>query len=453
MASRSSLRSSKRPQCLELPEIVANVVQHIIDEADLFACVQVNKLWAEEATSCLWEPCPPVEILASFRNLDRIQYYANKIRFLKVCDYEDVQILPQLSTISFPRLTRLTVDAAANEKRLLPFLQPGLRKFEVFSGIQSDAFLMQLRKQCPQLKLLSIGEGGRGITADALLEFLSSTPSLRTLNLPCTMTKAESDAVLLHLATRSSLKRYFTTKLLTEDLLSEAQKLTDLPFHGLRILDCWAASKAIMRLLPFTPSLRGLNLQLIDSSTSVFPALENCTKMEELVVEYGPDTFIAPDTLVALSKRCQRLVHLKIQPRETISTGPALEDVDIERITAALPQLHFLRLHVKSALTIQAVMSLGDHCKQLTHLYLHGRFDISRLGDGPRLFKNLKNLCLDTVAANMFTNVETIAAILNHHAPILISFHGFGGPVDTVEIIKRLTMRQHHFRPRQVRVE
>jgi len=70
---------SIRPKAIQIPEIVSTILYTINDPETLRSCVQVNKLWADEATTCLWRSDPPIDALLALSSPDRVQYYANKI--------------------------------------------------------------------------------------------------------------------------------------------------------------------------------------------------------------------------------------------------------------------------------------------------------------------------------------------------------------------------------------
>ena len=140
--------ASEPHRLLGLPEMVASILEHVIQRRTLFACTQVNKLWAEESTTVLWRHYPPVNALAKLDNASRIQYYAYKIRDLVFRDGHDMQMLPMLSMTRFPGLVSIQVGWGGNvrsrEEDLLTFLQPSLKYFIANGGIRTQEFLMQI---------------------------------------------------------------------------------------------------------------------------------------------------------------------------------------------------------------------------------------------------------------------------------------------------------------------
>lgn len=130
---------------------MATVLHHINNRRVLFACVQVNRLWFEEATTCLWKNKPPVATLLKLASRERQQYYASKILQLN-CSKVKSEIHRQLTHLNFSRLTDFTnVDNFGGiyhtSRRyegegdyLLQYLQPALRTLRCQYGV-SDSLL------------------------------------------------------------------------------------------------------------------------------------------------------------------------------------------------------------------------------------------------------------------------------------------------------------------------
>lgn len=61
------------------PEIILIILNAIDDAKTLASCAQVSRMWAEEATTCLWKFDPPIDALLAIDSQERLQYSANKI--------------------------------------------------------------------------------------------------------------------------------------------------------------------------------------------------------------------------------------------------------------------------------------------------------------------------------------------------------------------------------------
>lgn len=129
---------------LDLAEIVATVLSYVEGKGSLFACVQVNKLWAEEATTCLWSNSPPLGALRTMPSYVRQQHYASKVVKLRV-SYLKPRIHQQLTTLQFSRLAYLYISECHDYdgSSALQYLQPALREFECGREV-SDSILRHL---------------------------------------------------------------------------------------------------------------------------------------------------------------------------------------------------------------------------------------------------------------------------------------------------------------------
>lgn len=134
-------------QVFELPETVTAILSNLPQKQDLFASLQVNVLWAEEATTLLWADTPPISALAAVHERsDRLDFYAQKVKSLDFAD-NDCSYHRFFVNTSFPRLADISIDSSDDncEDVLLQYLQPRLRRFHFFGGPISDAFLMRIQ--------------------------------------------------------------------------------------------------------------------------------------------------------------------------------------------------------------------------------------------------------------------------------------------------------------------
>ena len=122
----------------KLPELVANILQHVTDRCSLQSCARVNKLWSEEAVAALWSYFPSVHALAALENPARIQHYANHIRFLFIRDQHEARMLAFSFSIRFPRLVWVQVAEGAEKEYVIRWLQPRVKYFVATWGNFSD---------------------------------------------------------------------------------------------------------------------------------------------------------------------------------------------------------------------------------------------------------------------------------------------------------------------------
>ena len=135
------------PQPMALPEIVAAILDQMHGTKVLFAALQVNRLWAAEATRLLWRVDPPIRALADNKDAERLQCYADKITSLYLMGDKDAwKSRFILQGLRFPHLSQVIMKAprSKDEQMFLQYLQPELRKFECGRGPVSKFYLMQI---------------------------------------------------------------------------------------------------------------------------------------------------------------------------------------------------------------------------------------------------------------------------------------------------------------------
>jgi len=127
-------------QALALPELVAIILSHVSERRSLFACIQVNRLWADEAVTFLWSQYPPLRALKALEDFDssRLDYYASKICALEF-DKEYGEYLELFSTSTFGRLISLNVDNSKYRR------EKELRRLKIKKGPTTDALLLQIQ--------------------------------------------------------------------------------------------------------------------------------------------------------------------------------------------------------------------------------------------------------------------------------------------------------------------
>lgn len=106
----------------------------------LVPSILVNKLWADEGTSVLWENYPHLPAL-SVMEPDRKQYYANKVRkiFTMSPPIGSPTSLEHLRDLRWPKLKSLEmdVDFARHGDQIRTMMHPALEYLEL-SGYQSE---------------------------------------------------------------------------------------------------------------------------------------------------------------------------------------------------------------------------------------------------------------------------------------------------------------------------
>lgn len=293
--------STARDQVLGLPELVAAILDQICDAPSRFACAQVNKLFAEVATSLLWAYTPPISALAALRN-DRLQYYAEKIISIGFPIEDDGCKSRLLSSINFPRLTRLRhIAMAAREDN------------------DENSLLMQIHARCPNIRVIDVDDVLGNISTAALLLFLRSTPSVYHITFRGSL-ETVTDELYVYLATRSNLVGlWLCPNVLTRSLVLRIEEATDHPFQHLEDFGCIAESGSHSRGLRSLCMISWNNLLFSRSGTYFFSSAWLKRSVQ------------SPDNVLRLYK--------------AIAVGPGDEIMEevIERFVAGLPKLRVLR--------------------------------------------------------------------------------------------------------------
>lgn len=420
-------------QAVGLPEIVAIILEQLGNTKDLFAALQVNKLWADEATALLWRVDTPIRALVHIEDAERLQYYADKISSLWFHRIEiEWKNHFKLQHLRFPRLDRLTMDVSGqfgdkNQQMLLQYLGPKLRSFYI-AGPILNCCLMQIQARCPALHELRLyGENGAGaITANDLLRFLNGMPSLSEISLGVGLEDVITDEVFVHLASRPNLVALDSSyTFLRLSRVKAVQNTVDQPFHEMVSLECFSESKAFSELGRHLTRLTKLNLRMVDAASTTVFDLCSCTSLVSLDLTFHVHYHFPPEDLLALAKSCSHLRNFRVRPCWSGSDINDITDInDINNITddviqgfvALLPGLSCFRLKIKTNLTHRALEVLGEGCANLKICSLQGKFDLRLLeSNGSVLFPRLEYLELQP--GERCLSVAMAADILHRHAP------------------------------------
>ena len=129
---------------LGLPEVVGEILSNIQENRTLFICVQVNKLWANEACNHLWRVNPPYSALLAFHRNSRLDYYTSKIETFSFYDSKDFRATLPTCT-RFPRLKRIIITTEIDyylQRCLMQFVHAQVKRIDIYAPIPSSAYLM-----------------------------------------------------------------------------------------------------------------------------------------------------------------------------------------------------------------------------------------------------------------------------------------------------------------------
>lgn len=422
--------SSARSQAVELPEIVAAIMEQLPDTRDLFAALQVSRLWAEEATTVLWQDYPSISALIQIEDAERLQYYANKISYWKISRGEDgPELHRKLQLLTFPRLRHISVYSSyfLDGKKLLGYLQPNLLTLQFFGLWISNYHLRCIRAHFPALQSLVLRKlriDGDDSTTHELLQFLHGMPSLTDISLG--LERAISDEVYVHLASRLNLATLHSNKRLTLDLIEKMQEVVEQPFSRLLSLTCYSGSRAFSQLSRHLSKVKELHLRLLDPARET--VLDVCSSTSLVILEldyfecqnFDSNIHFPADSFLTLAKRCSHLQQLTVERRPFSIKNDGFSNINddaLQEFVSLLPQLTHLRLMINTNLTYRALRILGEGCTMLQECWLGGKsLQPGPLGSsGFVLFPKLEKLQLWRTQEDL--PATTAAEILHYHAP------------------------------------
>ena len=393
--------SSACSQALGLPEIVAAIMEQLPCKSSLFAALQVNRLWADEATRVLWRADPPIQGLMQIGSVERRQYYANKISSLDMF-LDSERDWSQLVNTRFPRL--IEIDAQIfnerNQQHLYHFLQPTLRSFGLYGSQSQLELLLQLATRCPDLSVLEVGWPKCPLLSRDLVRSLDLMPSLTHISL-----SYRADAKLyLHLASRPNLQVLRMVDVtLTEDEAIRILATVTNPYSELRCLTWFAQDKAFRCLARHLSSLNVLKLTLVDTSDDILCAISDCTNLTKIVVWFRDGgSYVPAEGLLAVARKCSHLRVFALLSNFNVD-GRSITDEIIGQVGTYLPKMTCFRLGIHTNLTVAALLYLGDRCTKLRECELIGDFDLEQLcrPNSAPLFPQLQRLELRRVSENV----------------------------------------------------
>ena len=417
---------------VELPELVTAILEQLHDNKALFAALQVNKLWADEATTLLWSGKSATSALARIEDAKRRQYYAAKASTMELyCDCEGnvCQGHSGLQNLHFPRLSNLSLDIGGrgHEEILLQALQPRLRTLTWFGRPASKYSLTQIHARCPALQSLHLQDRIYTTTTDDLLQFLSGLPSLTSIHLEY---YSVSDEVYIHLASRPNLASLKTSPrmIIKLSVIKRVQEMVTQPFSELVELSCALEGKAFSQLSPHLATLTKLKLYLFDVASNTVSGICSCTGLVSLVLDFGRSSHLdakahfPPESLLAIANSCSHLQTFDVKDVQMERSMTGINDDVIQSFVALLPGLLCFRLQIKTNVTHRALKILGEGCAHMRDCALEGKsFNLKRLeSKGPVLFPHLKWLELQPPVVGH--SAAELAKILHHHAPCVERF-------------------------------
>ncbi|OGM41695.1 hypothetical protein ABOM_009882 [Aspergillus bombycis] len=413
-----------------LPELLRRVMEYLSDDLpSLRSAALVNKSWAAEAISVLWQQ-PPVEALASSLDHHR-QFYARQVRELNFGGSEDGKQHARFRTLEFPRLKRLTIDSynpGNGEKLWLgQYIQPSLEEFRFYGSEPAEDLLNQLETRCPRLQSVLIDYAFEGINTGRLIQFFDCCRSLRSIHLPSFMDAFVDDQMLAYLARHNGLEELELGKTITYGMIERAFDGVEAPFQSIQRLTVQLKSKAVEPLTAAIKSATNLVLTVDDNELSPLPLVKSLSKLTELDIVFCQEGVWPATDLLAL-KGLRNLRRLCISSLEDPPAFPAFTDQEFIQIFEHMHHLQELVFQIQCKLSIVAITSLGTHCRELESCEIFGSYDLHGWSTIERpLFPQLRQLDLGAAvsgeraseSSSLATNAQVLAQLIAEHAPKL----------------------------------
>lgn len=381
----------------------------------LFAAVQVNKLWADEATTILWRDDPPIQ---HYSDIKRVQYYANKIRRLYQHSYH--RRWSHSQKLRYPRLSDLSIyiDGDEGGQFVLHYLRPSIRRIECLGGRITDKFLMQIEARCPALRTFELRSGQKETIKYDLLRFLRAMPSLTE---SCLSGGLEDVELCIHLASRPNVQKLtMSSETSLPDQTAETLANITKPFPNLECISWVSQARASHSIAPQLVGLKDPKLTLVDTSDDFLFAITSCINLATVILFLKTDSWVPGEGLLAIAKKCPHLYSFGLYSYNDFDDkldGRSITDDVIRQVAIYLPGMrHFHIRCVETDLTFKA-LHLGDQCTELEACSLRGIFDLERLWrpDVAPLFNRLKSLKLLCIPNNI--SRDRAIAIFDQLAP------------------------------------
>ena len=364
---------------------MAAILGQLDDDRDLYAALQVNRMWANEAITLLWRVKPPIWAFAQVEGAERLQYYANKISVVDLSDISDDQeghwTRCKTQGLLFPCLSEIFIDLnnCDCEDVLLRYLQPGLQKLSLRGWLIPDDFLTRVEEQCPALRSFSLHSLKDAMTAEHLLRFLNGMPSLVEIVLGNYVGDPMCEKLSIHLASRPNLVRFKTLML---NRIRGMRGGIDQLFPDLLFFCCVSRSKVFSQFSHHLTRLTQLDLTVIDAARETIFDICSCTHLVNLVLTFRSDshfdtkTHLPPEGLLVLAQSCSHLQTFSVvDDMDVVNNDGAITKITddvIRDFVKLLPGLTSFSLKVKTNLTHRALIVLGNGCANLEYCSLYG---------------------------------------------------------------------------------
>ncbi|RMZ73910.1 abc transporter [Pyrenophora seminiperda CCB06] len=385
-------------------------VEFLAFRPTLAPSILVNKLWADEGTSILWNSYPHLPALQDMP-IGRRQWYATKAEKLFVLDpAESDGGMAYLEGLDWPNLKtlELEVDWQRHEKAFRSMLHARLQDLELH-GIQpggsqyiAEHILPALSASCTNLRSICFGpdlvKHEDPVHDQKLIHLLDCIPSIIDVQIN-NAGFSSKDTLFKNLSQRPGLETLHIDLDPGLQLLSSftGHNALSSPFSSLKRLHIKCYPEIALALAPHLQLVEEVLLDIariphhdqqindVNVLDDILGAFSRCTDLQSLQVNIGQLSRDFPSVvshpvlsgiaLVKLATGCSKLRDINLVASEPSSiNGSMISKLQFEAFTRKLPQLVSLtlKLHPQTAIRLEstALGSLGRNCPLLTILRL-----------------------------------------------------------------------------------
>ncbi|KAI2482794.1 hypothetical protein Ptr902_05111 [Pyrenophora tritici-repentis] len=385
-------------------------VEFLAIRPTLMPSILVNKLWAEQGTSILWNSYPHLPALRDMA-IDRRQWYANKAEKLFVLEpAESDEGLAYLEQLDWPNLKtlELELDWQRHEKAFKPMLHATLQDLELH-GLQTGgsqyiagSILPALSASCTNLRSICFGpdivKHEDPVHDQKLLDLLDSIPSITDVRIN-NAGFSSKDTLFKWLSQRPGLETLHIDLDPGLQLLSSftGRNALSSPFSSLKRLHIKCYPEMALALASHLQHVEEVLLDIariphhaqqshdVNILDDVLGAFSQCSELQSFQVNIGQLSRDFPSVvshpvlsgiaLVKLATGCSKLRDINLVASEPSAiNGSMISKLQFEAFTRKLPNLVSLtlKLHPQTAIRLEstALGSLGRNCPLLKILRL-----------------------------------------------------------------------------------
>lgn len=224
-----------------------------------------------------------------------------------------------------------------------------------------------LESRCPRLRAIDIHVLSDSINSGRLLRFFETCNSLTRIYIDWSTNHPIDDRVLAHLAGRDGQLGFGTQSPIKYSTISKAFEIILSPFKDIHTLDVRVQSKAVAPLVAAIKSAARLELGVLDNKVMVLPAVSSLAGLIELEVSFQVDVELQADDTLAL-RSLKHLTKFSLEALGVKLSSHTFSDYDSLHLFEGMSNLKHLEFQVVRDMSINALITLGIHCRQLRYV-------------------------------------------------------------------------------------